>query len=194
MTGVHPWWAPPFKPLSNFHETNVRTYVHYNGANPGVWFFSLDAANSIAVRIARSVWKLPYHRANMRLEVINKSSSNEQTSIEYESKRLWPGPTPANCNVTCIPSGCRSASVPGTLEHFLIERYILYAYREQKLYRGQVHHAAYPVQSCNVSGLSETLISAAGIEHGGESPLAHYASEVSVRIYPLKRVTGSGDR
>ena len=34
--------------VSNFHELNVRTYVHAGG-RPGVWFFSLDAASSIAV-------------------------------------------------------------------------------------------------------------------------------------------------
>src|SRR2546425_10260967 len=60
MTGVRPVWAPPVAPLSDFHETNVRTYVHLKGRDPGVWFFSLDAANTIAVRIARAVCKLPY--------------------------------------------------------------------------------------------------------------------------------------
>ena len=67
MTGVRPVWAPPVRWLSNFHETNVRTYVHREGKDPGVWFFSLDAANSIAVRIARAAWKLPYHYARMSL-------------------------------------------------------------------------------------------------------------------------------
>src|SRR4051794_36864353 len=42
MTGVRPVWSPPIAPISNFHETNVRTYVHVEGRNPGVWFFSLD--------------------------------------------------------------------------------------------------------------------------------------------------------
>src|SRR5687767_1337201 len=59
MLGVRPAYLPPFPPLSNFHETNVRTYVHREGKDPGVWFFSLDAANSIAVRLARAWFKLP---------------------------------------------------------------------------------------------------------------------------------------
>ena len=59
MTKLRPWWGPPVPGLSNFHETNVRTYVHNKGRDPGVWFFSLDAAQSIAVKIARVFWDLP---------------------------------------------------------------------------------------------------------------------------------------
>jgi uncharacterized protein YqjF (DUF2071 family) len=189
MTGVHPWWAPPFKPLSDFHETNVRTYVHLNGADPGVWFFSLDAANSLAVRIARGMWKLPYHRAKMRLDVhMSEPCVNAHMCIEYESVRLWPGPLPAACAVQYSPVSRGMEAAPGTLEHFLIERYLLYAYRNGKLYRGRVHHEHYPIQQASVSHLSENLVAAAGIVHGDEAPLAHYASEVNVRIYPLRRV------
>ena len=49
MTGVRPVGVPPVRGFSSFHETNVRTYVHRNGLDPGVWFFSLDAANWPAV-------------------------------------------------------------------------------------------------------------------------------------------------
>ena len=67
MSGVRPAWSPVVPGLSNFHEFNVRTYVHFEGEKPGVWFFSLDAANLIAVMIARTLWKLPYFHARMRL-------------------------------------------------------------------------------------------------------------------------------
>ena len=49
MTGVRPVVLPAVPGLSNFHEVNVRTYVH-RGQDPGVWFFSLDAANALAVK------------------------------------------------------------------------------------------------------------------------------------------------
>src|SRR6266481_5950618 len=32
---------PPLPTLSDFHEVNVRTYVHLGGKDPAVWFFSL---------------------------------------------------------------------------------------------------------------------------------------------------------
>src|SRR5262249_29736982 len=67
MRDVSPWWSPSVPGVSNFHEINVRTYVHAGG-RPGVWFFSLDAASSIAVIAARTGWHLPYHRASMEID------------------------------------------------------------------------------------------------------------------------------
>ncbi|MGZ4809473.1 MAG: YqjF family protein, partial [Thermoanaerobaculia bacterium] len=67
MTGVRPILTPPLPGISSFHEVNVRTYVHHEGRDPGVWFFSLDAANRIAVAVARRAFHLPYFRAWIRL-------------------------------------------------------------------------------------------------------------------------------
>ncbi len=53
MSGVRPWWFPAVPGISSFLETNVRTYVHRDGQEPGVWFFSLDAASSLAVSIGQ---------------------------------------------------------------------------------------------------------------------------------------------
>ena len=182
MRNVRPIWSPSVPPLSNFHETNVRTYVHYKGHDPGVWFFSLDAANPIAVQIARLWFKLPYYYARMRLE---KTAS----SIHYVTERLWPAPVPAACHVDwTTEAGIRHAE-PNTLEYFLIERYILYAYRNGCLYSGQVHHPAYPVQNAAVGPLGENLIAQAGITRPDTlPPLVHYSAGVDVDIFPLRRV------
>jgi len=182
MTGVRPVWSPPFKPLSDFHETNVRTYVHYQGQNPGVWFFSLDAANVPAVRIARALWKLPYHFARMQL----KKAIDE---IAYHSERLWPAPVPAICDVRTRPIGPVTPAAVGTLEHFLAERYILYAYARSRLYTGQVHHTPYPLQQAEMLALNETLLAAANLARPDTQPLVHYASGVDVRIFPLHPIT-----
>lgn len=181
MTGVRPTVLPPFPPLSNFHEVNVRTYVHHEGRNPGVWFFSLDAANAMAVRLARAWFKLPYHYARMRLTKTGET-------VDYASERLWPEPTPAECRLCYTPSGPVTPASPGSLEHFLAERYFLYAYKNGVLYRGQVHHPPYPLQTAVVSHLEESLIAAAGIARPETPPLAHYAREVRVHIFPLQRV------
>ena len=80
-------------------------------------------------------------------------------------------------------------ALPGTLEHFLVERYILYSSNNGRLYSGQVHHPAYPIQTAVVHKLEENLIAQAGIARPGTPPpLVHYASGVDVRIYPLKRI------
>ncbi len=191
MSDVRPVWAPAFRPLSDFHETNVRTYVIYKGA-PGVWFFSLDAANSIAVRIARAVWKLPYHRAEMELTVRNTpgvSKGLPHLEVDYSTRRLWPQPIPANCKVKYRVQSPIVHGVPGTLEHFLAERYYLYTSRNGSLYRGQVHHVPYPLQVAEVDGYEESMVDAAGIKTRLRSePLAHYAADLDVWIYGLHKL------
>ena len=182
MTGVRPIWFPRFPPITDFHETNVRTYVRHNGANPGVWFFSLDAANALAVCTARALWRLPYHFARMGLH-------REDDWISYDSHRRWPEPTPANLHVRYRPVGPINHAQPDTLEHFLAERYLLYSYRDHRLYRGQVHHAPYPLQIAEAVDLDETMLQAAGIARPKSTPLAHYASELNVNIYPLKQIS-----
>ena len=44
MKNVRWAFAPRVPGTHTFPETNVRTYVHREGRDPGVWFFSLDAA------------------------------------------------------------------------------------------------------------------------------------------------------
>ncbi len=185
MCGIRLPGLPAFWGLSTFPEVNVRTYVHCGGRHPGVWFFSLDAANSLAVRFARGFWHLPYHRARMRVTVEGDPSA---PSIDYRSERLWPGPLPAACRLRYRAAGSPGPASPGTLEHFLVERYLLYAKRGQRLFRGQVHHEPYPLQPAEVVELDESLIAAAGLERPVALPLTHFAAGVRVRVYPLQAV------
>jgi uncharacterized protein YqjF (DUF2071 family) len=180
MRGVRPAYLPPFPPLSDFHETNVRTYVHRDGKDPGVWFFSLDAANAIAVRLARAWFKLPYHYARMEL-------AREGPWISYRSERRWPAPVPARCAVRCAPGGEAAASTPGTLQHFLVERYFLYTAHGGALWRGQVHHPPYQVRGAEVEGLDESLLAAAGIQRPQVAPLVHFSDGVDVDVFRLMR-------
>ncbi len=185
MTGVRPVWSPPVRGLSAFHETNVRTHVHCEGNDPGVWFFSLDAANAVAVRIARALWKLPYHFARMKI-------THDGERICCESERLWPGPLPGACRARYTPNGTPVTARPGTLEHFLAERYVLYARsRSGRMLRGRVHHAPYPLQAATLHALDETLVAAAGIalpRPGEPPPLVHYAREVNVKVFGLRHL------
>jgi uncharacterized protein len=189
MRDVRPVWSPPVRGLSHFHECNVRTYVHRDGAEPGVWFFSLDAANPVAVGIARAVWKLPYFFARMSL-------TERGGETVYATERVGPDPArapsggPVACHVRYAPTGTPRPSAPGTLEHFLAERYILYAHAG-RLLSGRVHHVPYPLQTADVYELSDTLIEAAGVPLPDGAlrpgvPLAHYASGVSVEVFPLR--------
>ena len=183
MQGVRPRGLPAVRFLSDFHETNVRTYVHFQGKDPGVWFFSLEAANAIAVRLARAWFKLPYHYARMDL-----TGGPEGAPLAYRSERRWPPPVPARSAVRCTPRGSAAPSTPGTLQHFLVERYFLYSQAHGQLYRGQVHHAPYQVREADVEGLDETLLAASGLPRPDTAPSVLFSEGVDVDVFRLRRV------
>lgn len=189
MSGVRPWWSPPVPGISNFCETNVRTYVHLDGQNPGVWFFSLEAAQSLAVRIARRFWNLPYFRAEMSCR-----RTGDRTS--YQSRRLWPEPSGASTNIVTKTGELMQydpahpgKAVPGTLEFFLAERYYLYSVDQRgQLYRGQVHHSPYPLRNADVMALEQTLLPAAGIHPHDKYCHALFSDGVDVEIFRLRDI------
>lgn len=186
ITGARPVGLPPLPWLSYFPETNVRTYVHVDGRGPGVWFFSLDAASPIPVRLARALYKLPYCDARM------SSACREDGAIDYACLRTGLCPLPARLALRYGPTNTPPAPArPGTLEHFLLERYILYSY-DGRLHRAQVYHESYPAQTAWADISEESMVAAAGIDLPWEErkrpPLMHYAKEVVVRVFPLRSV------
>lgn len=190
LSGVRPVMTPPLPWISSFHEINVRTYVHFEGRDPGVWFFSLDASSGIAVAAARAAYKLPYFGANIDFTVGDGASP----VIDFHSRRTDArGTMPADARIRYQPvEGPATGAAPGTLEHFLMERYYLYAQDDRRdLYRARVHHQPYPVQRVEVLALEETLIWAAGIRRAELPAYRHYAKEVNVKVYPLESVGGS---
>lgn len=176
---------PAIPGTRHFHELNVRTYVHHHGRDPGVWFMSLDAASSAAVIAARATFHLPYFRASMRLEV-------EGDRILYRSRRLWPGPRPADLDTRYrigAPIGASGTAEPGSFEHFLAERYLLFADAGRRgLKRGQVHHPPYPLRRAEVSELGETMVRASGLPEPEGAPHALYSPGVDVDVFGLEDV------
>jgi len=176
MVGVRPSWAPE-RSAFRFLETNVRTYVHRDGRDPGVHFFSLEAASRGAVMVARAQFGLPYFWASMRMW-------QDSRRIAYRSRRVLGGHP--RTYALFEPGEALGASRPGTLEHFLIERYLLYVRRRGRLWRGQVYHTPYPVQRANLLAWRDELIAAAGLpQPTSPPPLAHYSPGVDVEIFGL---------
>jgi uncharacterized protein YqjF (DUF2071 family) len=134
MRNVRPVWAPSVPGLSNFAECNVRTYVHVNGKAPGVWFFSLDAANAIACAIARLTFSLPYFHAKMNGDVTNND-------FRYRTSRYKPGLDVA-LSASIVP-GEPLPAIPGTFAWWAAERYLLHSIHRGTLHTGQVHHKQY---------------------------------------------------
>ena len=181
MSGVRLRGTPPIPWLSSFPELNVRTYVKRDG-KPGVWFFSLDAANAIAVTIARSWFHLPYFRAVMQIQ-------ERDDRYVYSSVRNHRGAPPAELSVKYRSIGPAQSPAPGTLEHFLAERYCLYtANASGRLIRGEIHHDPWPLQLAEAEFSENTMARAAGIDLPDAPPLLHFAARQEVVVWSPKKI------
>jgi uncharacterized protein YqjF (DUF2071 family) len=156
----------------------VRTYVVDQQGKSGVWFFSLDAANVAFVKVARAWYQLPYFRSAMLLH-------KRDHDLSYASERK--GTTPAACKLEIVRSFDQVTSEPGSLAHFLVERYALFVYARGRLFSGEVRHPPYPLFDAKVRSLSESLVRAASILRSDEEPLAYYSPGVDVNVFGLTR-------
>jgi len=163
----------------NFPEMNVRTYVKRDGVR-GVWFFSLDAASSLAVIAARLWFGLPYFKARMHLK-------RRGAEFRYQSRRLWPRPHRAFCSARYRAVGEASPAPESSLEQFLVERYALYSRKNGQMFRGRVHHTPYQIQSVEMRYLRENCLAAAGFPTPNEAPHAIYSRGVDVEVWGLER-------
>ena len=180
ILGSRPVGAPA--PLGiDFLEINLRTYVRSPAGESGIYFFSLDASSWLAVAGARLAYALPYFPAAMA------SHRDADGTVHFRSTR-WAGPR-ATLDVSWRPGEPLGTAIPGTLDHFLIERYVLFASRGRRLYRARVRHRSYPLCAVTCEVRHESLLAAAKL------PLlvppagrAHYSPGVDVDVCWRQRV------
>ena len=184
MSNARPWWSPSVPWISNFCETNLRTYVHAKGEKPGVWFFSLDAARLIPVLIARGIWNLNYYWARMQRD-------RQAHQIQYASRR-FSTKLPAEINLSASIGEelltSESKDYPTSLEFFLVERYLLYTDSPHGLLRGQVHHSPYSLRQSSLLSLDQNLSDSIGCELPRSPDHVLFSEGVDVEIFPLERI------
>lgn len=182
MAGVRMRMAPPIPTSSEFPELNVRTYVLAGGV-PGIWFFSLDAASRLAVRGARIACNLPYFDAAMAM-------GRSGDEVEYRSRRVHRGARPAEFRARYRPTGPVAPAEPGSLEHWLVERYCLFTVgRGKKVFQLDVQHHPWPLRPGEAEIDANTMAEAAGIVLPAGPPLlVHYAERLDVLAWaPTQR-------
>lgn len=181
IRGLRPPFLPPAPLVSQTLEINVRTYVHLDGA-PGIWFFSLDASNPLAVWGARISYALPYFRANMKW-----TEHGERFSCV--SRRTHVGAPAATLDVAWTRGEPLPEAQPETLDFFLVERCCLYAARGDRLYRARIHHHPWPLRSATLAHLTSTMIEAHGLPTPAQTPLLHaQGAPLQVKVWPPRRV------
>jgi len=172
MSKVRLRGTPALPGLSAFPELNVRTYVRHRGKR-GVWFFSLEAANRRAVRVARSWFHLPYFDATM--ELVERDGE-----IHYRSKRTHRGAPAAELVARYAPTAPVELAQPGSLEEFLTARYALFARGPRGLLCGEIHHRPWPLQPARAAFEHNTM--AAGLRLPLDAAPAHLAFARSLDV------------
>jgi uncharacterized protein YqjF (DUF2071 family) len=195
--GVVPFWMSNVRPrgvplppaLSTMPEINVRTYVTIGG-KPGVFFFSLDTTNMSAVLGARTMYSLPYFHARMAVwsdrhvgvHMPGPRRAASPNEVRYVAERTEP-PLPAEFRATYRPTGEVFNGQPGSIDHFLTERYCLYTMRKDKILRVDIHHLPWPLQTANAEIELNTMAPSDGLVLPHVQPLLHFAKMLDVLVW-----------
>ena len=171
-------WLPPIPTTAAFPELNVRTYVR-RGDRRGVWFFSLDAASRITVEAARATFRLPYYRAAM-------TCGSNGSMIVYASERTDRRGPPARFAARWCHGSSSAPAAPGTLAHFLVERYCLFsAGRDGRVRCGEIAHAPWRLMSASVELGVCDMTRLLGLELPDCAPYALMAEPLRVAAWAL---------
>lgn len=181
MSGVAPRWMPGLPGVSRFPELNVRTYVSA-GNRPGVWFFTLDADNRMAVEVARRTYHLNYLKARMDL-------SRRGPWLHYTSRRVDRRFAPAEYECEYRPIGRGFKTQPGTFAHWSTARYCLYTTNSQgQLFRGDIDHPPWVLHSAQLVTHKNSLLESLGLETLRSRPVLYYAHQMPVVAWGLERL------
>jgi uncharacterized protein len=175
LAAVRPYGFPALPWISEFPETNVRTYVRGADGERGVWFFTLEADRLAAVMLARAWYHLPYRWASMQV-------TRQGSTIEYRSQRsrlFGQGSSEIGIQIG-------DAVDPTELEHFLTARFRLYTAVRSRIAYAQIEHPPWTLRRAIVTVLNENLIQNSGVPPPKNKPLVLYSEELSVIAEALR--------
>ena len=162
--------------VSNFCETNIRTYVRDGDGRRGIWFFSLDASRLGAVLVARATpYRLPYFWSTMRL-------GQRGNELAYLTRRHWPRPAPVTSRVRVTVGDPIPADQVSGLEHFLTARWMLFSVTGGRRTAARVCHQRWPLHRATAQVVDDQLLTATGLPAPDGEPLVHYSPGVDVAI------------
>lgn len=199
MSGVGARVIPPIPGTSRFPELNVRTYVSApwgggDGRRPGVYFFTLDAANPLAVWTARRLFHLNYRHARMRADLEAAPGAGE-ICVRYLSRRTHRGHAGAEFRGCYGPVGEAFQAARGSLLEFVTDRYCLYsADRRGRLFRCEIDHGPWLLRNAEAAIEVNSMAASFGLDPASEdsrrAPMLHYAARQSVVAWWPEPVPG----
>lgn len=182
MSGLRPVGTPSVPGLSSFLQLNARTYVTH-GKESGVFFFSIDVSNAIAVWMARNFFHLPYFRAQM-------SATSEADKIKFKSSRTHQGARKATFDCEWIPGRPLPAGRSNDLAVFLTERGRLFTVHRGRAYENRIWHEPWTLRSARITKLETNIFEVNGLGPAQGDPLVHYCDETATEVWPQRESKG----
>jgi len=177
---VSPPIGPPIPFVTTFPETNVRTYVRGPDGQPGIWFFSLDAANIPAVAAGRIGYGLPYFPARMRVR-------RHDGTVEYSSHRLALNGHRPGHDIVVAPHERIAENKVDAFDLYLTARFLLWTTHRGWIRSIPAVHRPWPLRRARLDRLTENLVESAGLPAPGSAPIVHYSDGVDVRLGRSRR-------
>jgi uncharacterized protein len=168
--------VPALPVLSQFPETNVRTYVHDRAGRDGLWFLSLDAQSIPIVLGANAALGVPYRAARM--------SVDQADVVTYDSARRRGN---ARHHIVVRPDRAANDAM-SERDAALVGRWRAYSRHLRRLLCIPVEHQPWPIHDATLVELDENLVRAAGLPAPAGDPVVHYSPGVDVRLGPPKVV------
>lgn len=192
--GIVPFWlerikfrgVPTLPGTQGFPDLNLRTYVRdkFSGT-PGIYCFTLEASRLMAVGVARTLYHLPYHWAEMRFE-----QRSEREFAFYSRRRLSDRPVVFKARYRGLGPTRRLAEIrAGSLESFLMERSCLFSSnRSGQPIRASLHSIPGPLEDAAAEIECNNLPASIGVELPNIEPVLHYSRRLAVYIWPAELV------
>jgi uncharacterized protein len=180
VTGMRTRLTLPAPGIARFPEVNVRTYATVEG-RPGIYFFSLDTPNRLAVHAARWAYRLPYFRSRIAVD-------RRGETIRYRSERIADDGPHVAIDLDYGAAGPVRRAEHGSFEHWATERYCLYTLDDRlRVLRGEIHHPPWPLQPARATLRANAMGRQIGVDLEGE-PVAHFARRQDV-VFWLNQAT-----
>ncbi len=168
----------PVPRLSSFLQLAVQTYVTAEG-RPGIFPFSLDASSALVAEVTRRIYGLPLHRARM-------SAERRGEELRFSSIRRGSPAPPIVFDAGYRAGGPAITAEDGSLEHFLVERYRVYAVDlGGALLAAELHGLPWSLRPAEAE-IGLNTLEPPGLKLGEEPAALHLADRHDLLVWPLE--------
>jgi len=163
MEKIRPRLLPSLSFISDFHEINVRTYVKKNGKT-GVYFLSIESEKFLSSLVAKTLSGLPYKTVSMLRDENFFVSENKKDGFELKLKYE-------------IGQEVKNKSA---IDKWLTERYALFLIENKKIYKYEIHHKEWELNSIRFDELKYNYTIGNLVFKNSTPNLMHYANGIQV--------------